>query len=154
MAGFGLGHKQNSSLTEMYLRWWPPFFTSPSYLTQRSSLSGASSTVITSFSARWFSSAGAPLLCSAGCFARGNWHVYTSFITRELHGTEELCGPSSAAVGLCSGRIRGLVLCEETAAASRTPSSKETIRNTLFLLLPTINLHCSELDTVYGISGF
>lgn len=76
-----------------------------------------------------------------------------AFIACELYRTES-CGPSNAGAGLCSGSLSGPVCCTETAAAPCTAPSKETIRNTLFLLLPTINHHCVELVAAYGISGF
>lgn len=40
---------------------------------------------------------------------------------------------------------------EETAAVERTAPSKETIRSTLFLLLPTIKHHCVEPVAACGI---
>lgn len=62
-----------------------------------------------------------------------------AFIAGELYRTQS-CGCSNSGAGLCSGYLSCLVSCRaETAAAARTVPSKETIANTLFLLLSVIN---------------
>lgn len=118
---------------------------------QNSSLLAVVPTLITSLSTRWFSLTGARLLHSAGRFARGNWLVYTHLLL--LSSIEQSRGLSSTGTSLCWGSwANGLAVRKQLPRRSAT--SKETIRNTLFLLLPTINHHCVELVAAYRISGF
>lgn len=131
-----------------------PLYSYLSLPKQNNSLHMAVPALITSLSTRWFSSTEARLLHSAGCFARGNWLVYTHLLLMSCVEPDCRAGravlPLDSVQAVWASRFR----CEETAAATHTEPSAETGRNALFLLLATVKLHCVELVTVYGISRF